>query len=131
MKELLFERPNVIIEKDDSLKAVIVRFNGYVKSEEYREAMNKGAEVVKDPAIRFWLQDNTNAGILSIDDQHWVTTVHTPRVNPFIEKLAIVASKDVFRKFAEKKFDEKSAGARKFNFRYFDNIQSAELWLKS
>jgi|GEM_PF-3502496 len=131
MKELILKKPNVIIEKDENLKAIIVRFKGFVKSAEYREAMDMGAEIVKDPAIRFWIQDNTEAGILSTEDQHWVVNVHTPRVNPLIEKLAIVASKDVFRKFAEKKYSEKSLDARKFNFQYFDSIQSAELWIKS
>jgi len=52
MKELVFERPNVIIEKDENLKAIVVRLKGTLKVLNTR-GYGKGAELVKDPTINF------------------------------------------------------------------------------
>lgn len=128
MSITFYEANNVVVEEMPLLHAAKITFKGSVKSEEYRKAMEKNYELCKRPEIKNWLQNNLEAGILSVEDQHWVSTDLIPRAAAFVDKIAVVVSTDVFRKFAAKNILEKERG--KLNFQYFESIESAENWLK-
>jgi ribosome biogenesis protein Nip4 len=123
-----YKSNNVLVEEIPNLQAAKITFTGSLKSEEYRKAMEKAYELCKNPNIKNWLQNNQQAGVLSVEDQHWVSNDLIPRASSYVDKIAVVVSVDVFRKFAAKNILEKERG--KLNFQYFETLPDAENWLK-
>jgi hypothetical protein len=129
MSTLVSQSEKVTIEEQIDVQAAVITFHGSMKSEEYRAAMLANYDLCKQPHIKNWLQNNTDAGILSIDDQKWVSDSLIPNAAQEVEKIAVVVSKDVFRKFAAKNILDKQKG--KLNFQYFNSLDEAKAWLKS
>lgn len=127
MSTLIFEAPNVSVQENAAISAAVIAFKGHVKSDVYRNAMEKNYELCKKPEIKNWLQDNREAGVLSLEDQKWVSTDLIPRAAGHVDKIAVVVSKDVFRNFAAKNILSKEEG--KLNFRYFNSMDEALTWL--
>ncbi|WKK82256.2 SpoIIAA family protein [Marivirga arenosa] len=120
---------NIKIEEVQELSAAMITFKGAVSTDEYRQAMEANYELSKKPEINNWLQNNTDAGVLSLQDQQWVSNDLIPRAAQEVDKIAVVVSKDVFRKFAAKNILDKQKG--KLNFQYFNSLEEARTWLKS
>ena len=120
---------NIKIEEVQELSAAMITFKGAVSTDEYRQAMEANYELCKKPEINNQLQNNTDAGILSLQDQQWVSNDLIPRAAQEVDKIAVVVSKDVFRKFAAKNILDKQKG--KLNFQYFNSLEEARTWLKS
>ncbi|MBK6266748.1 STAS/SEC14 domain-containing protein [Marivirga sp. S37H4] len=129
MSQTTLELPEVIVEQQPEISAAVITLRGTLTSEDYRRAMEANYDLCKFPHIKNWLQDNTEAGLLSIEDQQWVSNVLIPLAAQFVDKIAIVISKDVFRKFAAKNILDKKRG--ELNFQYFPNLEEAKNWLKS
>ncbi|RUA33947.1 MAG: hypothetical protein DSY77_07715 [Bacteroidetes bacterium] len=129
MSTLINQSEKVTIEEQTDVKAAMITFHGSLKSEDYRAAMLANYDLCKQPQIKNWLQNNTDAGILSLDDQKWVSDSLIPKAAQEVEKIAVVVSKDVFRKFAAKNILDKQKG--KLNFQYFNSLEDAKAWLKS
>lgn len=129
MSHIVLELPSVIVEEQTDISAAVITFNGSIKSADYRKAMETNYELCKLPQVKNWLQNNTDAGILSLEDQNWVSTNLIPKAAEYVEKIAVVISRDVFRKFAAKNILDKQKG--KLNFQYFSNLEEAKDWLKS
>ncbi|WMN07541.1 STAS/SEC14 domain-containing protein [Marivirga arenosa] len=120
---------NIKIEEVQELSAAMITFKGAVSTDDYRQVMEANYELSKKPEINNWLQNNTDAGVLSLQDQQWVSNDLIPRAAQEVDKIAVVVSKDVFRKFAAKNILDKQKG--KLNFQYFNSLEEARTWLKS
>ncbi len=129
MTQTVLESPTVIVEEQTEIAAAVISFRGSLKSVDYRNAMEANYELCKKSNVKNWLQNNTDAGVLSLEDQQWVSNDLIPRAANYVEKIAVVISKDVFRKFAAKNILEKQKG--KLNFQYFTSLEEAKDWLKS
>ncbi|MGJ3235386.1 STAS/SEC14 domain-containing protein [Marivirga sp.] len=129
MSTLVSQTEKVTIEEQSDVQAAMITFHGSLKSEEYRAAMLANYDLCKQPQIKNWLQNNSDASVLSLEDQKWVSEILIPQAAQEVEKIAVVVSKDVFRKFAAKNILEKQKG--KLNFQYFNSLQDAKAWLKS
>ena len=129
MSKIELELTNVLVEEQPEISAAVITFKGSIKSAEYRKAMEANYELCKANIVKNWLQNNIDAGILSLEDQQWVSNELIPRAAQHVEKIAVVISKDVFRKFAAKNILEKQKG--KLNFQYFPSLEEAKRWLKS
>ncbi|MGM0580601.1 MAG: STAS/SEC14 domain-containing protein [Bacteroidota bacterium] len=129
MSTIVSQKENVTIEEQGDVQAAKITFHGSLKSEDYRAAMLANYDLCKQPHIKNWLQNNTDAGLLSLEDQKWVSESLIPKAAQEVEKIAVVVSKDVFRKFAAKNILDKQKG--KLNFQYFNSLEDAKAWLKS
>lgn len=127
MSTKYFETKNVVVEHDEELNAASITFKDTVSSEQYRAAMEKNYELCQRSDIKNWYQNNRDAGVLSLEDQKWVSTDLIPRASKHVEKIAVIVSKDVFRKFAAQNILNKEKG--KLNFEYFDSRDEAKKWL--
>jgi hypothetical protein len=128
MSETILKSKSVLVEERSEISAASITITGSLISAEYRKAMEANYELCKSPQIKYWLQNNTEAGVLSLEDQQWVSNDLIPRAANYVEKIAVVISKDVFRKFAAKNILEKQKD--KLNFQYFSSLPEAENWLK-
>lgn len=133
MSNIISQSEKVTVQENTELQAAMITINGRLESKEYREAMLANFELAKKPHVKYWLQDNTEAGVLSLEDQQWVAQTLIPKANEVVEKIAIIISKDVFRKFASKNIIErgKEKGNDKLNISYFNSLDEAIVWLKS
>ncbi|SMG24900.1 SpoIIAA-like [Marivirga sericea] len=129
MSILVSQSEKATIEEELDVQAAMITFHGSLKSEEYRAAMLANYDLCKKPQIKNWLQNNIDAGILSLEDQKWVSESLIPKAAQEVDKIAVVVSKDVFRKFAAKNILDKQKG--KLNFQYFNSLEEAKDWLKS
>ncbi len=129
MSILLPQLEKVTIKEQTDVQAAMITFHGSLKSEDYRAAMLANYELCQQPHIKNWLQNNSEGGMLSLDDQKWVSEILIPKAAQEVEKIAVVVSKDVFRKFAAKNILDKQKG--KLNFQYFNSLEDAKAWLKS
>ncbi|WP_375580337.1 STAS/SEC14 domain-containing protein [Marivirga tractuosa] len=129
MSTLVSQSEKVTIEEQTDVQAAMITFHGSLNSEDYRAAMLANYDLCQQPHIKNWLQNNTDAGVLSLDDQKWVSENLIPKAAQEVEKIAVVVSKDVFRKFAAKNILDKQKG--KLNFQYFNSLEDAKAWLKS
>ncbi|ADR21734.1 hypothetical protein MATR_06330 [Marivirga tractuosa] len=129
MSTVVSQAEKVTIKEQTDVQAAMITFHGSLKSEEYRAAMLSNYDLCQQPHIKNWLQNNTDAGVLSLDDQKWVSENLIPKAAQEVEKIAVVVSKDVFRKFAAKNILDKQKG--KLNFQYFNNLEDAKAWLKA
>ena len=129
MSTVVFQNEKVSIEEQIDVQAAMITFHGSLKSEDYRAAMLANYDLCKQPQIKNWLQNNIDAGILSLDDQKWVSDSLIPKAAQEVEKIAVIVSKDVFRKFAAKNILDKQKG--KLNFQYFNSLEDAKTWLRS
>ncbi|WKV13726.1 STAS/SEC14 domain-containing protein [Marivirga harenae] len=129
MSTLVSQTKNVTIEEQIDVQAAMITFHGSLKSEDYRAAMLANYDLCQKSHIKNWLQNNADAGVLSLEDQKWVSESLIPKAAQEVEKIAVVVSKDVFRKFAAKNILDKQKG--KLNFKYFDSLDDAKTWLKS
>ncbi|WMN12663.1 STAS/SEC14 domain-containing protein [Marivirga salinae] len=129
MSTLVSQSENVSIEEQIDVQAAMITFHGSLKSEDYRAAMLANYDLCKQPQINNWLQNNIDAGLLSLEDQKWVSESLIPKAAQEVEKIAVVVSKDVFRKFAAKNILDKQKG--KLNFQYFNSLEDAKAWLKA
>jgi hypothetical protein len=128
MAKIIYETSKVTVEEAPEWSAAMISFRGMVDSAEYRKCMEINYQLCKNPGIKNWLQNNTDAGVLSIDDQHWVSNTLIPKAALEVEKIAVVVAKDIFRKFAASHILEKQKG--KLNFQYFGSLEDAKIWLK-
>jgi hypothetical protein len=127
MASTIYESSKVTVAEAPEWSAAMISFRGMVDSAEYRKCMELNFELCKKAGIKNWLQNNTDAGVLSVDDQQWVSSNLIPRAAKEVEKIAVVVAKDVFRKFAASHILEKEKG--KLNFQYFGNLDEAKAWL--
>ena len=129
MSTVVSQIEKVTVEEQIDVQAAMITFHGSLKSEDYRIAMLANYDLCKQPQVKNWLQNNIDAGVLSLDDQKWVSDSLIPSAAKEVEKIAVVVSKDVFRKFAAKNILDKQKG--KLNFQYFNSLEDAKAWLKS
>lgn len=129
MSTLVSQSEKVTIEERTACSAAMITFHGSLKSEEYKAAMLANYDLCQQSHIKNWLQNNKDAGILSLEDQKWVSETLIPKAAKEVDKIAVVVSNDVFRKFAAKNILDKQKG--KLNFQYFNSLEDATAWLNA
>ena len=97
-------------------------------SREFRTGMNKLIEAMQTYKTGKLLTDSRKLGAISEEDQVWSSGEWAVRATQVgYEKLAIIISKDIFSKMSvEDIMNNVSEGV---SFQYFENGQSAEVWL--
>jgi hypothetical protein len=131
MLETLVKKDYVSIDVDHELKILMIVWDGSCTSEEYRGAMEKGFDYVKDLKLEGWISDTTNGAAISPDDYKWVTTDLIPRALGIVKKVAVKSSKDIFRQMMTDEIANDVADKKELKLRYFDDTTEAIEWLKS
>lgn len=88
---LFFETKYCDIIWDQEVGAVILKWKGYASSDQFKEAMDKGLELLKSKKANKWLGDCTNFVTLKKPDEEWSNTSWSPRaIQSGLNKIAIV-----------------------------------------
>ena len=124
------------LEYDKSVPCVTATFKGFMSSEQFRNFLNKGldvmAEKVKEHGKILWLADTSKHVIQPDSDTKWVADDWNPRaLKAGIRHVAFVLPENVFGNASVKRYsDNNEKKDDKMVVRMFGDLQSAKKWFK-
>lgn len=108
-------------------------------STEFRHAWNKVGDFTIEKLVHKCISDSRNMSVISPSDQEWFVKVYVSRLKKHLSNSkksfsAIVLDKDIFAEMSAKMIFDKmeTYGDNEGGFiQYFDNVESAEEWIKN
>lgn len=131
----VFKSKSAHVTYDPSTRIIKIIWTGFVRLEDFKQAMLAAFDAFVINDAYHWLIDQTNRQAVSNDINEWVVKEIFPKMieaaKPFT-RTATVLSKDVFGRFTMKTqatnlvetFQEKV-----IPFQYFENAEEAQKWL--
>ncbi len=129
--ETKFDNTVVTVFYDKAIDSVIFDWKQAPTSTEFREALNKGLEVVQSTHCKNWIGDCTNLGAIDDVDQNWSNTEWFPKaLGAGISKMGVIVSDDVFNQMS---VDQIMSNVESANFvsQYFPDKDKARNWIGS
>jgi hypothetical protein len=131
----LYDTPQAVVDWDESLKAVTLRWKGFAYGEALQIILLKILEVIEEKKCSLFFTDARAMRILNQDDQDWIAKVWLPKVMQAGLKWEAVVMPG--SQFARSSVDQTVSKARNakpqdipFNIEYFETIEEAKDWLK-
>jgi hypothetical protein len=119
------------IHFDDVLQAVIMRWQGYATSVEFREGTELMLDMLKLNHANKVLADIEEMAIIGMDDQAWLNSDFLPRaIASGFRAIAIIRPHAYFNKVAVESISYK-VDKEKLAIAFFDNKRSAREWLEA
>lgn len=130
--ENVFSSDLISIEYDAEINVVVMNWKPtYVKTDLYREALNKGLALVQEKGADKWLANLKQMKLISREDENWANDIWFPKaLKSSIKWMATVVSDDVFNKIAVQKIMSKDQ-LTGLNIAKFNSKEDAIEWLKS
>ena len=115
---------------DDECKTVVIQWFGFAESYQFREACNEALNLLAEMKTKFMIADNSEAKVLSTDDQKWMIDDWFHRAYQSGYRVsAVIAAKNIFRELALSNIIN-HLDKDKFTIQYFDNMSDAKNWIK-
>lgn len=105
---------------------------GYNRIEQIKEASQKFLETIKQTQVKKYIIDDSETKVTPQEAQNWLTQEFMQQFPDFIEKMALVQSKDIFQQAVLQKHSfriEGLAKEKKIEVNFFENVESAKNWL--
>lgn len=126
---IFFESRVAFVLWNVELQAVEVQWKAFAKGDEFKEALNKGLELIRQKGASKWLGDTSNMSAISADDQHWSNTDWFPRaISGGIKRMAVVIPKSAIAKMSVQNIVSKFDNLEVHNF---GDKSEAVHWLKN
>lgn len=126
---VFFESRVVNVLWNTELNAVELQWKAFAKGDEFKEALNKGLELVQQKGAKKWLGDTSNMSAISVDDQNWSNTDWFPRaISSGINRMAVVIPKSAIAKMSVQNIVSKFDNLEVHNF---GDKSEAIVWLKN
>jgi hypothetical protein len=122
--------PGCDIAFDPEVPCVLIRWRGYVTSEEFRQASDNALRLLQEQHVSRILNDTTDLPIISAADQRWVQSDFVPRgIAVGFRAVAMVNSRFYFNRVA---VDSVVAqlDPEEIMVEYFENPEKARAWLR-
>lgn len=132
MRTIFFQKPycTICFYEDKSLGVGV--WEGFLSSEEYREAFLQGLALIKQRKLKRYLLDNRKLKTIRLLDQAWTVAVAGPRLAiSSLERVAIIVSEDIFNRMAMDNMFVKGGQFVHFDYAYFKEEREAMRWLSS
>lgn len=129
--EVLYKVTTCSIEHIPETDYLIIRWRGFPKSEEFRDACNMALNYMIDLNIKKLLTDNREVKVFGVADQKWLNEDWFPRALALgYYASATLINDDVFVKSAISKIISKRKNTNVVN-KSFCNESEALKWLES
>jgi hypothetical protein len=133
----LLEEKYGSLEYDPATPCIIASFNGFMSSEQFRDFLNKGLDLMiekkKNHKKILWLADTSKHVVQPDQDTKWVADEWNPRaIKAGIHHVAFVLPENVFGNLSVKKYannSEKKGDAMVVQM--FGTVDSAKAWFKN
>jgi len=120
---------NIYFDKD--LDAVVMEWNGYATSTQFREGTELMLNVLIQNNCSKVLADIRDMVLIGMDDQKWLESGFLPRAIKFgFKKIAIIKPTAYFNKVAVETVSYK-IDKEKLMINFFDSPEEGRAWLKS
>lgn len=129
MSTTLFQNNNVTVIYHNDKDYLFIKWNGFVKGDEFRKAAGEIIKGIEKTHTKFVLSDNTDWKVISPNDHGWAAYNWFPEAEAKgVRKLATVLSTDYFNRVAEKSI-EGMADVRCMEIKNFKTTDEALAWL--
>lgn len=127
---LLKDRDILALTFDPELQVVIMKWNGFSSSIEFRKANEDVLQKLQANASYKLIADLRQMKIIALQDQQWLYNNWLPRaITAGLSFVAIVESDDYFNRLTVDAVSQKIDD--KITIRYFNNILSARSWIRN
>lgn len=129
---IFFRTPHVTIFWDEPAKAVLADWHaGPPSSTEFRDALNRGIELLVQKGARHWLADTRKFAYPTPEDEAWSATDWLTRaLAAGLERLAVIMPEDALNRIAVHARVTEIAQAGVITA-YFGTLDGARAWLAS
>lgn len=135
---ILFKQSYGSIEYDESVPAVIAHFEGFMKSEQFRDFLNKGLDYLLQKSNELgsevlWLADTRNHAVQPNEDTQWVSEVWNPRAfKGGLRHVAFVMPEKIFAQASVDNYAKHNDQneVNKMQIKMFDSVEKAKAWFK-
>ncbi len=120
------------VKWDEVNKLVVVKYKGFAQSEQLRELLEKGLELLIFREGHRWLEDTIEYVTLSKDDEEWTNNDWLPRaIKGGLKRMAILVPANLVQKNVVDRIPNKAVDAESILIGRFSNIDVALNWVKS
>jgi hypothetical protein len=126
---ILFQQPHLTLEYDEQYKCLSQHWNGYVKSVQFREGIEKSIDFFKQKNPVSLISNTRDMAVVSSEDSHWAATYATPiLISNGLKYMAFIIPTNLFTHLSVDNFKSKTAGT--LQMQYFDDLSRAREWLR-
>lgn len=127
--QVVFDKPYITIHWNPTDQIVMMEWKDFVFGEDFRQALNKGLDIVMDNNAYRWLADLRKLGVLSPADQKWSNEDWFPRAHQGgITRMALVLPERGVAKMGVNNIMRK-VDADTLVTNYFASVEEAYEWL--
>jgi hypothetical protein len=127
---VFYQQPHLTLCYDETRCMGKSIWNGFTSGMEFRESVLAILHLMEEKEVRFWLSDQREMKAIRLKDQDWINEEIVPQLaRTSLEKMAIIASHDMFNRIAVEEMAKKAAGLIYFDYSYFNALPAAEIWL--
>ncbi|MCC9165459.1 hypothetical protein [Pontibacter harenae] len=131
MESIFFQNHVVTITHDKSLQLGTAIWEGFLSSQEFREAITTCVQLMEGQRLLRWLGDNRKMRVIRQADQEWFVEHILPRLHSStLRRNAVLVSEDFFNKTAVEQIYKRSEGLSDLVTKDFENKVLAMGWLK-
>lgn len=128
---LFYESPELRIDWDESGKCVVMEWKGFVTGNSFRDAVDKGLELLIEKRGDKWLADLSKMGVISQEDQKWADEDWFPRaVKAGIRYMAMIRPQKIISQMSVRNVINQ-IGDLKIETEYFEKPEDAKAWLRT
>lgn len=127
--DVYIDEPWLLMRWDRAGRHVHSEWRGFANSAEYRAALLKGIEAVKDPGAVAYLSDARKVKVIVEDDQRWVKEIWLPlAIAAGLKRIAVVTSASGLGKATVEDMRGMGDDAG-LQSRSFDSVAAAVKWI--
>lgn len=131
MTIIYFQNHVVTISYDEELQLGTAVWEGFLSSEEFREAITTCINLIEERKVLRWLGDNRKMRVIRQADQVWFVENILPRLQQSsLRRNAVLVSEDFFNKAAVEQIYKRAESQSDLATKDFDNKTLALTWLK-
>ena len=131
MATVYYENQVVTITYEEELQQGMAVWNGFLNSQEFREAITNCIQLIEDRKLLRWLGDNRKMKAIRPVDQEWFVENIMPRLQQSaLRRNAVLVSEDFFNRTAVEQIYKRAEGRGEMITKEFSNKIMALAWLK-
>ncbi len=126
-----FQNEVVTISYEEDSKLGVAVWNGFLTSQEFREATSICLRMLEEYKPLRWLGDNRKMKVIRPVDQEWFVEHALPRLQQSsLRRNAVLVSEDFFNKMAVEQIYKRAESKGDMVLKDFDSKVLALAWLK-
>lgn len=129
---ILFSQPYLTIEYDASLSCLIQHWQGYAKSEQFRDGIERSVTYFREKELKIdkIISNTKDFAVVKKEDTDFAANEATPvMVAHGLKYIAFIVPTNIFTQLSVNSF--KSQADEIVKVRHFDDLQKAKEWLAS